>query len=63
MKSWYEAEVAFDAELDNDGKVIIAGISFSRAVILRNMDPTAYQSALYDWLDTKGVDTNSLGDR
>ena len=45
MKNWYEAEVVFDAELDSEGKVIIAGISFSRAVILRNMDPTAYQAA------------------
>ena len=41
-----------DDLLDQDGDIKIAGSTFSRSAILREMDPVAYRSACVDIADS-----------
>ena len=40
-----------DEMLDNEGDVIISGVTFSRSYILKEMDPTAYRTLCIDYAD------------
>ena len=40
-----------DEMLDNEGDVIISGVTFSRSAILKEMDPTAYRTLCIDMAD------------
>lgn len=43
----------FDNELNDVGEVTIAGNKFYRDIILRSLDPTAYEDAFVDWCNEK----------
>lgn len=43
--------------LNSDGPITVAGIQFYPADILKEMDPTAYQVGLDDYLDSMDNDT------
>lgn len=58
--TWAQAEESFDALLDEAGTVEIAGISFDRSRILREIDPTAYRCGLHDFIDAEGIDSDDL---
>ena len=34
----------------------IAGIEFDAAYVLQKMDPIAYETTFYDWVDSLGID-------
>jgi hypothetical protein len=40
-----------DEMLDNEGDVIITGLTFSRSAILKEMDPIAYRELCIDMAD------------
>lgn len=46
-----ENEDDFDAILDEEGDVEIAGLTLSRSRILKEMDPTAYNCGMNDFND------------
>ena len=41
-----------DESLDQEGDVKIGNLTFSRSVILRQMDPTAYRGLVADMVDS-----------
>ena len=58
--TWNEAEASFDDLLDCEGTIEIMGISFDRSRILREIDPIAYRSGLFDYIDAEGIDSDDL---
>ena len=44
-------EEIVDEMLDMDGDIKIAGVTFSRSAILKQMDPTAYRTLCVDMAD------------
>lgn len=61
FETWYDAEQAFDEMLDTSYPVIEIGyLVFSPAKVLFKCDPIAYRTALLDWLDSEGIDTDEL---
>lgn len=52
--SWSEAMEAFDGMLDDDQEIKITFTKLSPSGVLREMRPTDYRTALYDWLDSMG---------
>jgi hypothetical protein len=42
------------------GTVNIAGLTFDTSRIIRELDPIAYRCYFYDWLDSEGVDSDTL---
>lgn len=60
FKTWAEAEESFDDFLDITEGVEIMGITFSRSRILREIDPTAYQTGLAEYIDAEGIDSDDL---
>lgn len=62
FETWYDAEQAFDEMLDDCYPAIRIGfLVFSPSKVLFKCDPIAYRTALLDWLDSEGVDTDELG--
>ena len=52
---------AFEHELDEIyGSVNVAGITFDSSRTLRELDPIAYRCYFYDWVDSNGVDSDTL---
>ena len=49
-------EEAFCEAMDQDGPVVILGISFDRSYILKEMDPIAYDTELANFFDAMGFD-------
>lgn len=62
IKSLDDAESFYDNMLDEEGRVVIAGITFDRSYILREMDPIAYRCGFNDFMDSMGIDTDELED-
>lgn len=51
----------FDDLLDEEGDVTIAGISFSRSGILKDLDYVAYRTYYLDYLDSAGyIEVNGV---
>lgn len=49
-------EQEFCDAMDEQGDVVILGISFSRSQILKDMDPIAYDTELANFFDAMGFD-------
>jgi len=60
IKTMTEAYECFDYMLDADGLVVIAGIEFSPSIILKEMDPIAYDTGFNDYMDGIGVNVDEL---
>ena len=59
--SWEDAEQSFDDMLDeSSGPVVIAGIEFRAAQVLKEVDPIAYRTSLFDYVDGEGIDSDDL---
>jgi hypothetical protein len=56
MITEYQAREQFDQCLDEEGTVTIAGITFDRSYILREMDPVAYDTGFANFCDAYGYD-------
>ena len=56
--SEYEAEERYDELLDDEGPVYVAGMAFSPSRILKELDQTAYDCGLADFLDACGYTTD-----
>ena len=54
FNSWSEAMEAFDRTLDDDQEINITFTKLNPSDVLREMRPTDYRTALYDWLDSMG---------
>ena len=52
-------EEMVDEMLDMDGDVVIAGVTFSRCYILKQLDPTAYRTLCIDMADSHIEDLQS----
>ena len=52
-----------DEMLDMDGDVTIAGVTFSRSYILKELDPTAYREVLLDTVNAHLEDLRDDLDR
>lgn len=60
-----EAYEAYDEFLNEtapsgEGTVNVAGYDYEVARVLREVDPVAYRCGFNDWLDSEGVDIDSL---
>jgi len=55
-------EQEFCAAMDNQGDVVILGISFSRSQILKEMDPIAYDEELANFFDAMDFDPEAEED-
>lgn len=62
MNNWREAEAAYDEMLNDEGYIEINGLEFSRADILKALDPTAYKIGLFEYVENCGVDPEDLGE-
>jgi hypothetical protein len=51
-----DARDQFEDMLNQEGEVLIAGIMFDRATILREMDPIAYDEEFTNFCDSMGID-------
>jgi hypothetical protein len=60
IKTMTEAYERFDDMLDESGPVVIAGIEFSPSIILKEMDPIAYDTGFNDYMDACDIDTDDL---
>ena len=61
IDNYDDAVNAFEDMLDEVcGPVIIAGHSYDAAYALKEVDPIAYREAFLNWLDSEGVDSDSL---
>lgn len=58
--TWEEAYAAYDEELNSAGDIEVAGLLFSPARIIRELDPIAYRTGFNDWADAEGIDTDAL---
>ena len=52
----------FEEMLNEAGPVVIAGIEFDRAAILKELDPIAYDEELANFADAMGVDLDEEED-
>ena len=57
-----EAYEMYDDFINDSGPVVILGIQFDRAAILKELDPTAYRVYFNDYMDSSGIDTDDLTD-
>jgi hypothetical protein len=57
-----QAETNFREMLDEEGVVVICGITFDRSAILRDMDPIGYAEALDNYLSSLGFDLDEPED-
>lgn len=62
MNNWREAESAYDEMLNDEGYIKINGLEFSRADILKTLDPTAYKIGLFEYVENCGVNPEDLGE-
>ena len=46
----------FDEMLNEEGEIVIAGVTFDRAYILKEMDPIAYDQEFSNWADAMSYD-------
>lgn len=61
METLTEALDAWDETLgDAYGDTVIAGYTFDTARALRELDPIAYRCGFYDWIDSQGIDSDTL---
>ena len=51
-----QAREQFDEMLNEEGEIVIAGITFDRAYILKEMDPIAYDEEFSNWADAMSYD-------
>ena len=51
-----QAREMFDEMLNEEGEIVIAGITFDRAYILKEMDPIAYDEEFSNWADAMSYD-------
>jgi len=54
-------EQEFCEMINEEGPVVIMGISFDRSHILKEMDPIAYDIGLGDFFDVMGFDPDYYG--
>jgi hypothetical protein len=53
----FEALNRFHQELaDTSESIVVYGLEFDSARILRELDPIAYREAFNSWLDLEGID-------
>lgn len=57
-----ESVEAYDEMLNEHGSVPVAGMEFSPAYALNELDPIAYKCGWIDYMDALGVDTDELED-
>jgi hypothetical protein len=57
-----QAETNFREMLDEEGGVVICGITFDRSAILRDMDPIGYAEELDNYLSSLGFDLDEPED-
>lgn len=57
-----QAETSFRELLDEEGGVVICGITFDRSNILKNMDPIGYAESLDNYLSSLGFDLDGPED-
>jgi hypothetical protein len=60
MISLTEAYESYNDMLDESGTIIIGGVGFYPSTILKEMDPTAYNTGFNDYMDAVGIDTDDL---
>ena len=60
LSTFQQAEDLFDDFLDQSGDVTILGVEYQRSRILKSLDPIAYRTALFDFIDGEGVDSDDL---
>lgn len=61
MTTWDEAVEQFDEFLDEiTGEVDILGMTFLPSRILKEMDPIAYRTSLFDYIDGEGINSDDL---
>ena len=51
-----QAREMFDEMLNEEGEIVIAGITFDRAYVLKEMDPVAYDTEFSNWADAMSYD-------
>ena len=59
MISQYQAQEQFEDMLNEEGTVTIAGVTFDRAYILKEMDPIAYNEEFNHYMDDLDIDLYS----
>ena len=52
----------FEDSLNSEGEIVIAGITFDRAYVLKEMDPIAYEIELSNFADAIGYDEDEEDD-
>lgn len=57
-----EAYDYYDAMLDEEGPVTVAGMGFYPSEILKRMDVIAYRTGFNDYMDALEVNTDDLED-
>ena len=63
MNTWAEAVEQFNECLNEiEGPKTIAGSRFDASDILRELDPIAYRTYLFDYIDSEGVDSDDFED-
>ena len=63
MNTWAEVVEQFNEHLNEiEGPKTIADIRFEAADILRQLDPIAYRTNLFDYIDSEGVDSDDFED-
>lgn len=61
MKTWAEAEEAFDDYLDNAyPEIEMMGMTFLPSEMLKNADRIAYECVLGDFIDSEGYDSDDF---
>ena len=60
MESWADAIEQFDEYLNNAGIVIIDGLEYSPADVLKRFSPGTYGPSLKVFIDAEGVDSDDL---
>jgi hypothetical protein len=54
-----EAEGLFNESIDDvTGTIDILGMKYCASTVLKEVDPTAYDCAMADWLDAEGITTD-----
>lgn len=54
-----EAETLFDDYIDSiDSPVTILGMQYCASTVLKEVDPTAYNCCMADWLDSEDLTTD-----
>lgn len=58
-----EAVEAFNESInESEDWACVFGQSFAPSDVLREVDPIAYRTYFYDWLDFQGIDSDDLED-